>query len=180
MPLKACDQNIRIYGENVYLRPITVFDTDMVLEWRNCERTVKNFFYRKPITRDEHLQWLEGKVFKGLVHQFVVCVRETDEPVGVVYLQHYDEEKNLMESGVFFGLNAPSGKGMGTEAVKLLVYEYGFKVLGLKKMYARVLATNIASRKLHEKAGFVQTMYEKNAMEIDGGQIDIVTYEVEQ
>lgn len=178
MAFKVPDKDLKIYGETVYIRPITYEDTENVLKWRNCRRTVENFFYRKPISKEEHENWLKEKVFKGIVHQFVVCMKDTDEPVGVVYLQHFDEESNKMESGVFMSETAPSGKGIGTEAVKLLVYEYGFKVLGIHKMYARVLGTNIASQKLHKKAGFSEEGYFKDDMFIDGEYVDTVSFAV--
>ena len=178
MNFSAPDKNLKIYGEQVYIRPITLEDTDNVLSWRNCERTVKNFFYRKPILREEHINWIENKVNKGLVHQFVVCEKENDTPIGVVYLQHFDEEANKMESGVFMSENAPGGRGIGTEAVKLLVFEYGFKVLKLHKQYARVLGSNEASRKLHLKAGFEEEGYARDDMFVDGQYVDVVTYGV--
>lgn len=178
MKFSAPDKNLKIYGQNVYIRPITVEDTKDVLEWRNCERTVKNFFYRKPISEKEHLDWIENKVNKGLVHQFIVCGKDDEKPMGVVYLQHYDEEANKMESGVFMSESVPAGKGIGTEAVRLLVYEYGFKVLGLHKQYARVLGTNEASKRLHIKAGFEEEGYAKDDMVVEGQYVDVVTYGV--
>ncbi|MCQ2522725.1 MAG: GNAT family N-acetyltransferase [Lachnospiraceae bacterium] len=174
----APDKELRIYGNEVYIRPITVEDTDMVLGWRNSKRTVENFFYRKPISREEHLDWIENKVNKGLVHQFVVCSIKDDTPMGVVYLQHFDENANKMESGVFMSENAPSGRGIATEAVKLLVYDYGFKVLGLHKQFARVLGSNEASKRLHIKAGFKEEGYATDDMFLDGKYVDVVTYGV--
>ena len=69
-PLK---KDIRIDGEQIYFRPITVEDTDMVLRWRNGEKVVQNFIYREPISKEEHLSWLENKVNTGLVQQFIIC-----------------------------------------------------------------------------------------------------------
>lgn len=178
MNFTAPDKNLKIYGNQVYIRPITVEDTDMVLSWRNAKRTVENFFYRKPISREEHLNWIENKVNKGLVHQFVVCDKNDDTPLGVVYLQHFDEDSNKMESGVFMSESAPGGKGIGTEAVKLLVYDYGFKVLGLHKQYARVLGSNLASQHLHLKAGFEEEGYAKDDVFLEGQYVDVVTYGV--
>ena len=38
----------RIYGEQVYLRPITPDDTDLIIEWRNSEAVRPYFIYQKP------------------------------------------------------------------------------------------------------------------------------------
>ncbi len=45
------------------------------------------------------------------------------------------------------------GKGYVTQAVKLIL-NFGFNKLKLHKIYARLLAENIGSRKVLEKAGF--------------------------
>jgi UDP-4-amino-4,6-dideoxy-N-acetyl-beta-L-altrosamine N-acetyltransferase len=164
-----------IEGNNIYLRPITVEDTDMVLSWRNKKEVVENFIYRKPITREEHLNWLATKVDKGLVHQFIVCLNEYNRPVGSVYLQHFDEENKKAESGIFMGDESIKGKGIGTEAIVLLK-NYAFETLGLHKLMARVLAYNAASLRLHEKAGYIKEAYLKDELFIEGKFEDLVLF----
>jgi UDP-4-amino-4,6-dideoxy-N-acetyl-beta-L-altrosamine N-acetyltransferase len=164
-----------IEGNNIYLRPITVEDTDMVLSWRNKKEVVENFIYRKPITREEHLNWLATKVDKGLVHQFIVCLKEDDRPIGSVYLQHFEEENKKAESGIFLGDESIKGKGIGTESVALLK-NYAFETLGLHKLMARVLAYNTASLRLHEKAGYTKEAYLKDELFIEGKFEDLVMF----
>ena len=53
--MEQVKQDLRLEGTQIYLRPITVEDTDIVLKWRNDPQVVKNFIYRKPISREEHL-----------------------------------------------------------------------------------------------------------------------------
>jgi UDP-4-amino-4,6-dideoxy-N-acetyl-beta-L-altrosamine N-acetyltransferase len=164
-----------IEGNNIYLRPITVEDTDMVLSWRNKKEVVENYIYRKPITREEHLNWLATKVDKGLVHQFIVCLKGDNRPVGSVYLQHFEEENRKAESGIFMGEESIKGKGIGTEAVVLLK-NYAFETLGLHKVMARVLAYNAASLRLHEKAGYTKEAYLKDELFIEGKFEDLVLF----
>lgn len=45
------------------------------------------------------------------------------------------------------------GKGLGTEATKLLL-DHGFETLGLRRVWLRVRADNAAARSMYEKAGF--------------------------
>jgi UDP-4-amino-4,6-dideoxy-N-acetyl-beta-L-altrosamine N-acetyltransferase len=169
------DDDLIIKGNGIYLRPITTKDTQKVLAWRNSSGVVKNFIYRKPITVEEHMNWLENKVKKGLVHQFIVCTQEHGIPIGSVYLQHFEEENRKAESGIFMGDEAVKGKGIGTEAVRLLK-TYSFETLGLHKLTARVLAYNTASLKLHEKAGYVREAYLKDELFIDGKYEDLVLF----
>ena len=141
-------------GKRVCIRPIEVCDTQMLLSWRNSDYVIKNFFYRNPLSEAEHLNWLEKKVNKGLVYQFIVCLNETGEPVGCVYFQGYDPENNSMESGLFMSPDTLRGKGLAGEAYGLMLFDFGRDCLGLSRAYARILQENKASIRVHEKLGF--------------------------
>lgn len=143
-----------IQGTTIYLRPITESDTDMILAWRNSDRTVSNFYYRTPISTEGHLNWIRNKVNTGEVYQYIVCMKEGDVPVGCVYLQHIDTATLTGETGVFFSEDAPAGKGLATEAVKLIGEKVGFEMLGLLHLTAKVMEKNTASRRVHEKSGY--------------------------
>ncbi len=119
---------------------------------------------------------MREKVAKGLVHQFIAVLHEGDLPIGCVYLQHFDPGDQSMESGVFFDENAPGGKGYASEAVALLNREYAFKVLGLHRTFARVLGYNIASRRVHEKAGFTLEEIIEHDAEFNGKWEDTYVY----
>jgi uncharacterized 2Fe-2S/4Fe-4S cluster protein (DUF4445 family) len=71
------------------------------------------------------------------------------------------------------GEESARGKGIGTSAAKLMI-EYGFKELGLHRIYLRVLAGNEQAVRSYEKAGFVKEGYLKNDAYINGKYVDIV------
>ena len=48
----------KIIGERVYLRPITIEDTDRIVTWRNSDAVRPYFIYQKPFTKEGHLYWL--------------------------------------------------------------------------------------------------------------------------
>ena len=143
-----------IQGTNIYLRPISESDTDMVLGWRNSDRTVEYFYYRTPISKEDHIGWIRNKVDKGEVWQYIVCTNDGDTPIGCVYLQHIEKDTLTGETGVFFSEDEPAGKGLATEAVKLIGEKVGFEMLGLLHLNAKVMEKNLASRRVHEKAGY--------------------------
>lgn len=176
---KPLEKAFRLSSERLLLRPITKEDTDMVLGWRNASYVRDNFFYRIPITREQHLSWLHDKCETGLVFQFVVCVIEDgkNEPIGSVYLQRYNEADDSLESGVFFDENAPKGKGYATEAVELM-NKFAFETLGVSKTIARVIATNGPSLRLHERAGFKEVSREVEKIVPDGDEVTAVTFEL--
>ena len=151
--LKPVDKALRLESERLLLRPTTEEDTDRVLEMRNAEYVKKNFFYRKDITREEHLNFYRKKCETGIVFHFVVIDKSTDEIIGVVYLQRYEEDKKAMESGLFFSEKLPKGKGYATEAYRLLA-DFAFNDLPLERLFAEVISHNKASLRIHEKLGY--------------------------
>jgi UDP-4-amino-4,6-dideoxy-N-acetyl-beta-L-altrosamine N-acetyltransferase len=168
-------KDLVIKGEQIYLRPITVEDTDLAVKWRNKKAVVDNFIYRKPVTRQDHLNWLENKVFKGLVHQFIICRNTDGFPMGSIYLQNFEEENKKAEWGIYIGEEQAYGKGVGTEAARL-VLKYAFEDLGMHKVVSRVLAFNKASIRMNEKAGYVREAYLKDELFIDGKYEDLVLF----
>ena len=91
----------------VYLRPITLEDTENIVKWRNTDRVRKNFIYQKPFTKEGHLAWMRDKVAAGEVVQFILCETEGDRPVGSVYFRDIDTSPIKRRSTVFL-----SGKRM--------------------------------------------------------------------
>lgn len=177
MDMEPMKKDLIIKGRQIYLRPITADDTGMTVRWRNKPAVVQNFIYRRPVTQKDHEEWLANKVFKGFVHQFIICRNEDGAPLGSVYLQNFEEEHKRAESGIYLGEEQTYRKGIGTEAVCLIV-DYAFGTLGLHKLSARVLAYNTASRRLHEKAGYAQEAYLKEELFLDGKYEDLILFGV--
>jgi RimJ/RimL family protein N-acetyltransferase len=173
--MERVKSDLIIEGKQIYLRPITVEDTDLALKWRNQKIVVENFIYRKPVTRQDHIKWLETKVFAGLVHQFVFCMKEDGFPVGSIYLQNFEEENKKAEWGIYIGEERAYGKGVGTEAASLLL-NYAFENLGMHKVVSRVLAYNTASIRMNEKAGYSKEAYLKDELYIDGKYEDLILF----
>lgn len=168
-------KDLILKGAQIYLRPICAADTDRVVKWRNDKNVVKNFIYRVPISRKAHLDWLKNKVEQGNVHQFVICRNADEMPLGSVYLQNFEEEHKKAEEGIFLGEEQAYGKGIGTEAAKLIL-KYAFEQLRLHKVVARVLAYNQASVRMHEKAGYVQEAYFREELFLDGKYEDLIFF----
>lgn len=173
--MERMKSDLIIKGDIVYLRPITIADTDMVVKWRNEKAVVENFIYRKPVTRKDHLNWLETKVDKGLVHQFIICMNSDGFPVGSIYLQNFEVDNKKAEWGIYIGEEKAYGKGVGTEAAKLIL-NYAFENLGMHKVVSRVLAYNQASIRMNEKAGYVKEAYFKDELYIEGKYEDLIMF----
>ena len=157
----------------IYLRPMTEDDTDLIVKWRN-QNNVRNYFiYQADFTREGHLYWLHEVVEKGRAAQMMICEKETGKSVGSVYIRDIDHTHHKGEYGIFIGEESARGKGVGTSAAKLMI-EYGFKELGLHRIYLRVLSGNDQAVRSYEKAGFVREGYLKDDAYINGKYVDIV------
>lgn len=140
-------------GERVYLRDMTPEDTDDIVRWRNASHVVKNFIYRIPLTREDHLNWIKNKVETGLVRQFVVGRISDGREFGSIYFRDIDNEKHTAEFGIFLGEPDMAGQGYGFEAQKLSM-EFAFARMGMEKVELRVLEANKAAIHIYEKCGF--------------------------
>lgn len=167
------EKGTRIQGQGIYLRPITVEDTDLIVLWRNKDYVRHNFIYQAPFTKEGHLNWLKTRVETGQVIQFMICEEDTDKPVGSVYLRDVDMIHRKAEYGIFIGEEGATGKGYGTQAAKLIV-DYAFQEVKLHKVMLRVLAENGSARRSYEKAGFVQEAYLKEEVFLENQYKDVV------
>ena len=159
-------------GAKVYLRPIMIEDTDIVLRWRNSDAVKRYFIFREDITYEAHLNWLRTKVDVGKVVQFIITELETERPIGSVYLQNINPVLKNAEYGIFIGEQDALGKGYGTEAAQLIL-RYGFDALGLHKIYLRVLSDNERAIASYRHAGFVVEGLLKDEIFVDGKFCDI-------
>ena len=145
----------KIEGKQIYLRPITMEDTDRIVSWRNQDRVRHNFIYQKLFTKESHENWMHTQVETGHVVQFIICEKNNDRPVGSVYFRDIDHDNKKAEYGIFIGEADAAGRGIGSETARLAA-DYARDVLKLHKLMLRVFADNVGAVKSYQNAGFVQ------------------------
>lgn len=156
-------------SERLYLREMVVEDTENIVRWRNAPHVVKNFIYRKPLTVQDHLNWIENKIKPGLVRQFVICKKGSDEGFGSIYFRDIDNDNHTCEFGIFIGEPDCAGKGYGFESQKISM-TVAFEEMHMEEVHLRVLESNIAAIKNYKKCGFVLTEGEEEYTE-DGEKV---------
>ncbi len=159
--------------QEIYLRPMTVEDTDLIVSWRNQEAVRRNFIYQEPFTRESHENWIHTMVETGRVVQMIICETQGNRPVGSVYLRDIDRKHKKAEYGIFIGGQGARGKGYGTMAARLMI-RYAFEEMGLHRLFLRVFAENTQAIRSYEKAGFEKEACLREDVCIDGCYRDIV------
>ncbi len=106
-----------------------------------------------PYTREDAEQYfraMEAEIDKGVMLRRSIFIASSDEYCGSVGL-HIERDHGRAEMGYWMGVPY-WGRGYTSEAAKAVV-EYGFRELGLNRIYATVFAGNTGSRRVAEKAG---------------------------
>lgn len=157
----------------IYLRKMTLEDTDNIVAWRNSDGVRKHFIYQGLFTRESHENWIHTMVETGRVVQLIICERAGDRPIGSVYIRDIDEQHHKGEYGIFIGEETARGRGLGTAAARLMI-RYAFEELKLHRLFLRVYAENARAIGSYEKAGFVREAYLHDDVYVDGSYRDIV------
>lgn len=138
----------------IIIRPLKISDAAISWKWRNDPDIWKltGRKWNNIVTLEMEEQWLEKVIINANEKRFAICVNEDEKYVGNVQLT--DIRDNKAQFHIFIGEKSYWGKGIATEATKL-VLDYGFGVLKLEEIYLHVKEGNPAAIKAYRKCGFV-------------------------
>lgn len=160
--------NKRYEDDRVYIRPMTLNDTEKIIDWRNAKCVMDNYIYRIPLTKEVHENWVETKVKTGEVVQYIIGYKDDNKEVGSVYISHIDNKNKTGEFGIFIGNEDYLSKGIGTRA-QMLIEKCAFNDLGLKELTLRVLINNENAIKTYSNNGYESIGIEETTIEtVDG------------
>lgn len=125
------------------LRPATMDDWNILLEWRNDEATRMNSHNTALVQEDDHKKWLQS-VIDNKERLLYICERG-NEPAGSVRAD-WDEAAQAYELSWTIAPNH-RGMGIGKEMVKMLADQL------TQKLRAEVKVGNTGSVKIAEYAG---------------------------
>ena len=115
------------------LRPMTMADSDKMLEWKNYPETRKFAIYtHDEIKKEDHEEWLKNYFI------WFQVIENNKEPIGAVRI--IGNELSIWIDRKFWGL------GIATRVIKR-VSQTG--------MYARIVNGNAASLRAFVKSGFI-------------------------
>ena len=138
-------------GGRVTLRPMREEDAEFIIKWRNDPKIHKWLFSNDTITLQSHLEWFRNRKPNRL--DFVICLLDSELPIGTVSYTNIDFENRKAEAGKMLGDRTQWGQGLATEAYRLWIV-FGFENLGLYYIYTQTLSTNLKNIRLNERLGF--------------------------
>ncbi|WP_173918942.1 UDP-4-amino-4,6-dideoxy-N-acetyl-beta-L-altrosamine N-acetyltransferase [Halobacillus sp. Marseille-Q1614] len=174
------DHNQRLYA----LRHLEERDLSKVLQWRNSDRVRPHMFHDHFVSQKEHEQWFSS-LDKNKDLFFIFEYQQS--PVGVVYFK-MESLRNpfgmrkgrglgtLCYWGFYLGeANVPKGTGtyMGVSGLDL-----AFEHLGIRKLYAEVIALNERSIRFHQRLGFKEEGVLKQHHLKNNQYVDVISYAI--
>ena len=161
-------------SERVCLRPLRKSDAGLLYEWITDRELVLLNSAFHPVSEVDHEAWVAAMLTRrsDLV-VFVIEEQSTATVIGTCQLLNINWSHRNAELQIRIGDAASLGRGLGTEAVRLLC-EFGFADLNLHRIYLHVFATITRAITAYEKAGFAREGLLREAAHIDGQWVDVV------
>jgi RimJ/RimL family protein N-acetyltransferase len=137
----------------VELAPLRDSDSSLLFEWINTRELVVLSAPFRPVSREAHDAWFDDIRSRPDVRIFGIRLLGEDRLIGSCQLHSIHPVHRNAELQIRVGDGRARGRGLGTEAVRLLL-GFGFDELDLHRIFLRVFETNEAARRLYERVGF--------------------------
>lgn len=143
-------------GARVTLRPIVVEDAPAMWEMVNDPEgnvltdTTATFSY------DQIVEWCRSRDRQHDRIDVAIVEKATGEYAGEAVLNEYDSTRNSANFRISLRGPAWYGRGLGTQATRLLV-DHGVRHVGLDTITLELLERNLRARRAYAHAGFAAT-----------------------
>jgi UDP-4-amino-4,6-dideoxy-N-acetyl-beta-L-altrosamine N-acetyltransferase len=155
----------------IVLRDLVAADRARIHAWRNSPEVAAFMYTDHAISAEEHDRWFDG--LAGDTRRQYWIIEVNDEPVGLANLVNIDRTAGRCDWAYY--LASPSVRGLGVGSyVEFWVIDYVFGVMGLRKLWCEVLASNEAVWGLHLKHGFErEALYRAHVIK-NGAPADVI------
>ncbi len=138
----------------VYLRALEPEDYQLLHKWRNDGEIGHYFSGTRLFTSTlNEKKWIEDKIFDKNGVSCAICLKDTDEFIGCVFLNSIDWVNRSGHCPTFIGAKEHWGKGYATDA-RVLILKHAFHDKGLERIWAQVHEDNSGSLRMLEKCGY--------------------------
>ena len=154
------------------LRPLEESDLELILPWRNALIVRQAMFTQHEISWDEHQAWFH-RMQADESKQWFLFLDHENAPSAVVSFVSIEQIQKLAFWGFYTDPDAKQGTGvrMSVDALDKAFFE-----LGLRKLNAEVLASNLRSLGMHKKIGFIEEGHFRDHFFDGESNVDIVRF----
>lgn len=148
---------MRLRMNNIYLRPISLDDTDYIIGWRNSPNIIQRLFNQEKLTKAMHLKFYKENIETGKYMQFMV--ERIDEsnvcsyPIGTAFFKNIDLWNQKCEYGIFTK-DMNLWKEEFGYLPTLLMLKKAFEEMNMNKVYLYVYSTSEEEISVFQKCGF--------------------------
>ncbi len=159
---------VTIFGERVALGPLRPELYALHTRWVNEPEVGWNVF-GLPQTRtlQQESEWLDAELQDPHSIYFLIYAQDKWRPIGTTSLTAIDFRRGTAMFRILIGDPADRGKGLGTEATRL-VLDHAFNVLSLHNVMLNVFGFNLAGIRSYAKAGFREIGRRRECVPRDG------------
>lgn len=140
----------------VTLRALERTDLERWRSWVNDPEIAEFLDRLLPVTAAEHERFFERAVV-GNAGAVWFAIERSGSPgyLGNVWLWDIDARHRRAEVRILIGERTAWNGGIGTAALRAIT-DYGFRALGLEKIYAYVMARNPRATRAFERSGYAR------------------------
>ena len=156
------NKSIKIEGNKIYLKDLDEKNaTQEYCDWLN-DSEVNKYLETKEATIYELKQYIHDKNNNPNCLFLGIFLKENNKHIGNIKLEPIEFNNKNATLGILIGDKKYWGRGIGTEATKLLV-NYAFNTLDLKEVNLGVISDNKAAIEVYKNAGFKIDMINKKS-----------------
>jgi len=160
-------------GKKVRLRSLRNDDIMVLFEWINDPELIRFTNNYRPISEVEQRAWFHSLYEQENQIVLGIEVRRGKKLIGTCGLYSIEWLNRKAEVRIKIGDKSYWGRGGGREAMELLV-EFAFSDLNLRRLWLKVLPTNISALKLYKNVGFEEEGTLRDDLYIQGKYHDLI------
>lgn len=163
--------NAFLIGPTVYLRPLERADAPLIAGYLNSPPVRRTLALYRPLGVAQEAAFLDALAGNEKDVVLGVVLRDGDRLVGSVGLHRLEFRSRQAELGLVIGDPSQWGKGLGTEATRLML-DYGFGTLNLNRVWLQVFGHHASAQRVYEKAGFRREGVQREQYFVEGRYVD--------
>jgi RimJ/RimL family protein N-acetyltransferase len=145
-----------IQGKRIFLRHFEEEDAGAIKKLSTKEVARWHDAMPYPCRLESVKKWIASTLRRTDSYEYAIILKKNKKLIGGVSFTGMDKKSQYKLASISYWLGKKYwGKGLAKEATIVLI-NFGFKKLKLKRVYARICEANLPSRGLIESLGFKQ------------------------